>query len=266
MRCVHPDGLGFAGLRLVGSINTKFPFTVFCIAAMCNIKPLIACSLLVSLALHPCSALPRLVLLFICLLGPKTWPEENQSYVRFGNRCSAGGCGFFSFFFFFFVLSSELRSTPQKLLIILIEALNTTKIEKNSGLYVISRVGIFREGPALAAVATSVSRRHHRLTSRRVSRSARPPGEEPGAAFQKAGGAVGERSLAGAPVSSVFFEVSGALPTSVSPPSPRKTPSAGDGCRKGSSGPGADDGLGVEDCDVHAWGFFRKSMDNALSF
>lgn len=38
--------------------------------------------------------------------------------------------GFFLFSFFFFVLSSELRSTPKKVLIILIEALNTTKIEK----------------------------------------------------------------------------------------------------------------------------------------
>lgn len=78
----------------------------------------------------------------------------------------------------------------------------------------------------------------------------------------------------------MFFEVSGALPTSVSPPSPRKTPSPGDGCRKGSSGPGEGgrsaaslvqevgwkDELGAEDCEVHAWAFFRKSMENAFSF
>lgn len=141
---------------------------------MCNIKPLIACSLLVTLALHPWSALPRWVLLFICLLGPKTWPEENQSYVRFGNRCSAGGCGFFSFFFFFFffVLSSELRSTPQKIINHFNRSAKRHKNRENSGLYVISRVGIFREGPALA-LATSVSGRHHRLTPRQVSRSAR---------------------------------------------------------------------------------------------
>lgn len=29
---------------------------------------------------------------------------------------------------------------------------------------------------------------------------------------------------------------------------------------------GRKDELGAEDCEVHAWGFFGKSMENALSF
>lgn len=82
--------------------------------------------------------------------------------------------GFFLFSsFFFFVLSSELRSTPKKIINHFNRSAKRHKNRENSGLYVISRVGIFREGPALAALATSVSGRHHRLTPRQVSRSAR---------------------------------------------------------------------------------------------
>jgi hypothetical protein len=54
------------------------------------------------------------------------------------------------FFFFFFFSFFPLTVNPQQLLIILIEMLSTTKVEKNSGLYVIYCIGIFRDSPPVA--------------------------------------------------------------------------------------------------------------------
>lgn len=78
---------------------------------------------------------------FCCYLSlrPKGLPEENQSYFRF---CWIGAWQVAVGFLSFFLLN---LNPPQKWLITLIETLNTTKIEENSGLYVIYCTDISRE-------------------------------------------------------------------------------------------------------------------------